>query len=539
MRLVPHPFLARRGTLLAAVLLLAACKGSGSSDLADSDDPGDVPDPVVLNGPETVYGLPNLDNLADDWTKQDYDDDELVPFEIVPSAVAPASFRLTLSGTEQSARIWHDGEIVATGGTPEVELDGGTEPLELRVEFKDFDTDAVLEVEELDENGDVLQSIEVALRASPLFLNHHLQPAELIIATEVSVYGFDNDAMVEGYANAIGERFESANGNRYFQDPWMQDELEFGYGVLPDGQALDLVIDSIRDRGLDDYPEDVWAGEGFGVKTWGRGYASSQDSFGNLEVSPPVDDFPFGRIYYGAGRGYAPQATKLFDVLEENRIQEPFQVDISWLCVGHVDEFMTFVPDSTAPRGFRFVINDVDAAYEVLDAMDPATPLPRYAGRQNHNYDTVGELVDDNGLRVHNEDVQLDHLDPIREQMIAELGLLDEEVVLLPGLFEEIGYCGNTNAALIPGMANLIVADFGEGTNLFIADPFLRSNLNDQSSDPMIQAVQDALPAEAELHFLDDWDVYHLGLGEVHCGSNVLRTPSPTDWWTNDLGGSK
>ncbi len=536
MRLVPHPFLPPRGPLLSAVLLLAACEGGGSSDL---DEPADVPEPVVLSGPETVYGLPNLDNLATDWTNKDYDDDELVPFEVIPSEATPASFRLTLSGTEQSARIWHDGSIIAKGGSPEAELDGGADPLELRVEFKDFDTDAVLQVEELDENGDVLQSIDVALRSSPLFLNHHLQPAELIIATETSYGRVNNDAFLEGYADAVGERFEPAKGREYFQDPWMQDEIEFAYGVLPDGQALDLVIDSIRDRGLDDYPEDVWAGEGVGVKTWGRGYASSQDSFGNLEVSPPVDGFPFGRIYYGASARYRPQADPLFDTFEENRIQEPFEVDISWLCVGHVDEFMTFVPDSTAPRGFRFVINDVDAGYEVLEAMDPSTPLPRYTGGQNHGYSTVGELVEDNGLRVHNEDIQLDYLDPIREQMISELGLLDEEVILLPGLFEEIGYCGNTNAALIPGMANLIVADFGEGANLFIADPFLRSDLNDQSSDPMIQAVQDVLPAEAELHFLDDWDVYHLGLGEVHCGSNVLRTPSPTDWWTNDLGGSK
>jgi protein-arginine deiminase len=33
---------------------------------------------------------------------------------------------------------------------------------------------------------------------------------------------------------------------------------------------------------------------------------------------------------------------------------------------------------------------------------------------------------------------------------------------------------------------------------------------------------------------MDDWDVYHLALGEVHCGTNVTRTPT-ADWWERGL----
>ncbi len=523
----------------ATVLLVAACSGGKASDIEEPSPSTAEPEPAALSVPDVVHGLPNMDNLGDDWDNEDPDDDELVAFTITLSEVLPASVCLTLDGSE-STRIWHDDVILIDGDSREAELEADA-TVELKVEFKDFDTDATLTVEEIAEDGEVTESAEIYLRASPLLLNHHLQPAELVVAVETSFYGVNNDAFIQGYADALGDRFEPARGQRYFQDPWMQDEIEFAYGVTPDGQSLDLVIDSIRNRGLDDYPEDVWAGEGFGVNTWGFGYASSQDSFGNLEISPPVDGFPFGRIYYGNSGGfYQPQAAKLFTILEENRLQDPIEIDISWLCVGHVDEFMTFVPDSTAPRGFRFVINDVYAAWEVLEAMDPTTPIPRWAGRQNHDYSTIQELLDDDGLRLHNEDIQLDHLDPIREQMMEELGLTEEEVIRLPGLFESVGsYCGDTNAALIPGMANLIVSDFGDGTHLFLADPFLREDLGDQSTDPMIDAVTSIMPAEAELHFLDDWDIYHLGLGEVHCGSNVLRTPSSADWWTNDLGGSK
>jgi hypothetical protein len=519
---------------------LVACSGSGKDpDQTAGDDDDTVGDDddssTVLSGPESVIGLPNIDNV-DDWGAENPDDNDIVSFVITPSSTAADTLFLDIQDA-LGVRIWLDGSILVSK-EQDVEIPWQAEPLELKVEYRDFNTQGRLVIEERDADGNALQSITVQLISSPLLLNNHLQPAEFVVATNFPFAGYSNGAFIAGYEAVLGDRFEAADGNRY-PDPWMQDEIEFAYGTLPTGEVMDLVLDSIRDRELDDYPEDRWRGEQFGVTTFGRGYASSQDSFGNLEVSPPVDGYPFGRIYYGSESYYTPQATALYDLLEAVQLQDPFTIDISWLCVGHVDEFMTFVPDSTAPRGFRFVINDVQAAYDVLDALDPDTPLPRYAGRQNHNYATVGELVSDNGLRLHNEDLQLDYVTPIREQMIAELGLLPEEVVLLPGLFEEIGYCYGTNAALMPGMANLIVTDFGEGTQLFMADPFIRTDLGDQSSDPMIAAVTAVLPAEAELHFLDDWEVYHLGLGEVHCGSNVIRTPPTTPWWTLATGDSQ
>ena len=47
----------------------------------------------------------------------------------------------------------------------------------------------------------------------------------------------------------------------------------------------------------------------------------------------------------------------------------------------------------------------------------------------------------------------------------------------------------------------------------------------------MIAAVEDLMPEELQLNFVDDWDVYHMALGEVHCGTNMTRTPMD-DWWS-------
>ena len=44
--------------------------------------------------------------------------------------------------------------------------------------------------------------------------------------------------------------------------------------------------------------------------------------------------------------------------------QEHFTLDVT-LCVGHVDEYLTFIPDASSPKGFKLLLSDVNAGYEV------------------------------------------------------------------------------------------------------------------------------------------------------------------------------
>ena len=71
------------------------------------------------------------------------------------------------------------------------------------------------------------------------------------------------------------------------RDPWIQDEVEFGFSQSPT-HTLPVVCDSPRDRGLDDFPELELLGPDFGHFQIGGSSPNSLDSFGNLEVSPPV-----------------------------------------------------------------------------------------------------------------------------------------------------------------------------------------------------------------------------------------------------------
>ena len=51
---------------------------------------------------------------------------------------------------------------------------------------------------------------------------------------------------------------------------------------------------------------------------------------------------------------------------------------------------------------------DTTSAWEILEGMDPGTALTRYApgGYSGHNIDTVGEMLDDSGLRSLNDELQ-------------------------------------------------------------------------------------------------------------------------------------
>ncbi|NWZ37659.1 PADI1 deiminase, partial [Brachypodius atriceps] len=183
----------------------------------------------------------------------------------------------------------------------------------------------------------------------------------------------------EGFVAAVGALAERAQcpltvcpvpQNR--QDRWIQDEVEFGYVQAPH-KTFPVVFDSPRDRGLKDFPVRSILGPDFGyVARQAPEGASSLDSFGNLEVSPPVTvrgkEYPLGRILIGSSFprvGGRRMATAVRDFLLAQKVQAPVELFSDWLHVGHVDEFLSFVP---APdrKGFRLLLASPSACYQLL-----------------------------------------------------------------------------------------------------------------------------------------------------------------------------
>ena len=520
-------------------ILIVGHEDYGSADL--SEVPG-------------IVGVPNMDddneNGSTDWEEEEpfEGDDELVEF-FVTTPTGPLteneSIRLSIGGEAGEVRVY-DGSTIVLGevegpNLTEYTFNAERDPEQpFLVEFRSSLSRASVRATLLDRDEEEVESHRVPLTGAPFLLNHHLQQTEMtwVVSVNFGSSG-NNDQMVETYEDVLGDQFEAVYGPNYGSDVWIQDEFQFGHYTAP-GHRYDLVIDSIRDRGLDAWAEDTVEGDNFGVGVWGEGEtAMSMDSFGNLEVSPPVTvdgvEYPFGRIYYGEGYSSGRRMVEeLRDFLDEQVVQKPFDVDTGWLCVGHIDEYTTFVPDPTAPKGFRFVYAGIDAAWDAMADLDDSYDLGMY-GRsppyQGHGMPTVGSMRNNNALIAHNEDIKEDVLDPVLERFKSKLGLTEEDIVYMPSLFEEVTGCGD--AALIPGMANLIVANRDDATDIFLADPFFRSettSYSGQDDDPMIAAVEAMMPAHIDFHFVDDWDVYHMGLGEVHCGTNMTRSPRD-NWW--------
>ncbi|MBN94438.1 MAG: hypothetical protein CL928_10250 [Deltaproteobacteria bacterium] len=549
--------------VLTVLALFAWGCGPELAIYSDSDSSHDLAADAV-----GIVGIPNLDddneNDSGDWadgvvgdasddftTAQVAGENDFVSFTIRDLAFRGLkngeSIVLVLSGDTNAIRIWSGDRVVlgavAGGFMEDRELSSTDEDQVFEVEFRDFLTSGELRLEHRDRDQEVIAATAVKLTASPLLLNHHLQPSEDVWVVDIDAGpGFNNQQMVGVYAEVLGDRFIPIDGPTYNYDQWIQDEIEFGWTVGGDA-ANQIVVDSIRDRPLDAYPEDELLAPDVVIGTWGEPeLANSLDYFGNLEVSPPVTvdgvDYPLGRIYWGGAPSFHPHE-ELTDFLEGQRVQRPFQVDTTWLCVSHIDEFTSFVPDPDSEKGFKFIYSGTQVAWELLEQMDPGTALPRYGLNMpnGHGLPNVAALVNNGPLRDLNEEIQEDYLDPILDQFKEELGLTDDDIMLMPSLFEEAFNCGGYVAALIPGMANLISTTSNGQTDIFLADPFTRdsnSSESGQGDDPLIQHVREHFPDSLDLHFVDNWSVYHMQLGEVHCGTNVQRTPDPL-WWQDSL----
>ncbi|KAM4758613.1 protein-arginine deiminase type-1-like [Cyanocitta cristata] len=351
---------------------------------------------------------------------------------------------------------------------------------------------------------------------------------------EVFVCGVDDN---EGFVAAVAALAERAQcpltvcpppQNR--QDRWIQDELEFGYVQAPH-KTFPVVFDSPRDRGLKDFPIRSILGPDFGyVARQAPEGASSLDSFGNLEVSPPVTvrgkEYPLGRILIGSSfprLGGRRMAKAVRDFLVAQKVQAPVELFSDWLQVGHVDEFLTFVP---APdrKGFRLLLASPSACYQLLREKQEEGfgEAAMFQGLEKVPKPTINEILANEELRRFNNYAQ-SCISWNRDILKRALGLAEPDILDIPQLFQ--GDVASGAKAFFPGMVNMLVL----GRHLGIPKPF----------GPAVggrccleQRVRELLePLGLSCTFIDDFFSYHVLAGDVHCGTNVRRKPFAFKWW--------
>lgn len=291
--------------------------------------------------------------------------------------------------------------------------------------------------------------------------------------------------------------------------------MQICYTEFPYGKMY-VILDSKRDGGwlppgLRDYPPSLIK-DGIGWVQIGdpNRHPTTCNGFGNLEVSPPLKDvggkdYPFGRIYYGEGAARDEMDPLVIKFLKAQEVQDPVGLNTKWLLVGHVDEFISFIPSDT---GFRVAIASPKKAIELLTkAPDVAIPVyeatytstfsaPWVSTPISNTTQLLNMLVITEGLtsRAYNEKIDKTlfgdpHgtgglLSKIKDAFGSGL-TKDLDVVEVPVLF----WCPSGNAeALTPDLVNRAVY----GNHLVIPKPFICRVDEDIDNDGNLDINEDS-----------------------------------------------
>ncbi|NXT97195.1 PADI1 deiminase, partial [Buphagus erythrorhynchus] len=384
-----------------------------------------------------------------------------------------------------------------------------------------------------DSPGTPIFTDTVVFRVAPwIMMPNTQQPLEVFVCS-IKQGSDSNEAFLEGLRVLLSKancKLTVCSEQDTRSDRWIQDELEFGYVEAPH-KTFPVVFDSPRNRGLKDFAFKKILGPDFGYVTReppGKS-VTSLDSFGNLDVSPPVTvrgkEYPLGRILIGSPLPWASgrrMCRAVRDFLFAQTVQAPLEVYSEWLSVGHVDEFLTFVP-ALDRKGFRLLLASPNACYKLFKEKQQQGhgEATQFIGLKGTEKRSIDEILADESLRSDNRHVQR-CIDWNRDLLKQELGLSEQDIVDIPQLFI---LTGSRADALFPDMVNMLVL----GRHLGIPKPF----------GPVVggrccleQRVRELLePLGLSCTFIDDFFSYHVLSGEVHCGTNVRRKPFAFKWW--------
>ena len=398
-----------------------------------------------------------------------------------------------------------------------------------------------------------LLSDRVRMRVAPVLFQYNTAPTETLYYTDGGNY---NKTLADGVKTAAalaGARVKvdplDLEGMNLDWDQWTQDFFDVGYTSRPgpDGKphGMKVAIRSAQpDRSAGRVTTEYFLGPDWAAfmkasDNTASNHGYSMNSFGNWDVIPPyektteagTEKYPLGRNFWGSTDDPAESPDEVFaDFVRAQAVQPAFNVNTSWLGVGHVDEFTSWAPTKTArgwglllasPRGARNMLMSLEAAGHGGKAMfaDQMT-IDWQARKYVSAAIPVSAVLKDPNLMAASQTAQT-YIDSESQKLIDEIGLAPDEVTLMPYLFEE-SYGGAL--AYQPGTVNMLHVD----GKVVVPDPF--GPVID-GVDPFKQDLEERLGALGlEVVFADDWEVYHLGAGEVHCGTNASRNMTLA-WW--------
>jgi protein-arginine deiminase len=524
---------------------------------------------------------PHVDS-EDDRINTRADLPDIAPLEIRRRGYAPASNNWilelsVLAGRNQYVRIF-DGQrgdsrqIVGPGDNIHVLPDPhlltvkrlGMEALQFANEDWDGLARIELRVQKNESYGEAQQKSYRSIarvRVAPWLMPGPDEDAVRVYAVSAGDNGQFLDRVRTQVAQS-GAEWQTTAGN----DRWMQDCMEVGFSLLPkEGTAhrVACTTRALRDGDLFDFPPTLPAREFGFCNAFADILAPSStfDSFGNLEVTPPVKrrgdgkEFPWGRIYFGEGRLGVEFNPSVATFLRRQVVQEPFTLDTNWLAVGHVDEMMAFLHDPNGGpwKKWKLLIASPAKAYEILDNVhgsDPASIMLRNRHMELSGADQALQCTVDTflnadtpvpnpmntatyisgaDLRTFNTVTIQDRLNGVLTALETEIDLdRDADVIPVPVIFAPVNPAWTMCGALTADMVNMLILK----DRCLVPSPFgPLLHGADQFKKALADGLNDKLNNPPMLRFINDWYTYHDLEGEIHCGTNSLRRPADLDRW--------
>ena len=384
----------------------------------------------------------------------------------------------------------------------------------------------------------------VRLRVAPVIFRHHLDEVETVYVSafsDQSSIDFRTDLAVATSAAGITEPLREFWD---LGDPWTQDFFEASIMSMPAATGKHTIHLNYRSA---NYAGGTLRPAGRVVFTELRGpdvagavqYDPAHDdgmdtlnSFGNLETIPPYDDgrssWPLGRVIRGGTPAYYPD-TSFDEMVDAQGMQPVIHFDTSWLWVAHIDETMSFLP-AASPRGWVVLAADVTTAWNELVVAQTAGHggTPMFVGKLDpwggSAEMTIDEVLGNPDFAAANAFAAVEVASQL-DQLSLETGIGPSEIISAAFLMFDYG---GWLVAMVPGVVNGVVLPNG----VFAAPDPHGPEIGgvDLFKDLLEQTLT---PVGFTAAWVEDWDLYHLGGGEVHCGANATHEMPEQPWWEN------
>lgn len=448
--------------------------------------------------------------------------------------------------------------------------------------------DGVIHLKLIWRDQDQALADEVALRVAPLLTHSHADPVDRLISSPTT------DPLTASFRRDLEQGLSQAQlPAPLYLDPnpldlWTQDFFEPFYASIPGPTgpvSMRVLVRSNQQRRESHLELLTLLGPDLAVTgvslkpepdDTGNLRGGTYDAFGNLETIPPTPSYPAGRQIVGGSMDKELGPSKpTMALLEAQGVQDPIWLDTAWLAVGHVDEFISFVPSPDASLGFKVLVADPVGTLNLLKkaAQDGhgKTPMLSYAPQTPQETQAFAEAQIENPTieaflaKKDSEENQVTaqtrinaNLDLLRNA----IGLTDEDIVRIPSLYTipsfggigDLGFAASASqyskgfstrqkhryilARQDDGWGDQLGGFFPAAANMVVL-PKSKSLLMAKQHGPVIDGV-DIIQAELTRvvssigytpRYVDDYLSYHLGEGDVHCGSNTLRSLRHA-WWT-------